>query len=63
MVEKKPFWLPDGEKILYENNGQLWLISVNGEENHPVKANGRMIFGENPYVVPSLGLDRQHVSN
>ena len=60
---EKPFWLPNGEKILYENNGQLWLISVNGEENHPVKANGRMIFGENPYVVPSLGLDRQHVSN
>ncbi len=50
---EKPVWLPNGKEILYENNGQLWLIPINGGENYPVKVNGQMIFGENPYVVPS----------
>ena len=59
---EKPVWLPNGQQILYENNGQLWLISINGEENHPVMANGQVIFGENPYVVPPPMIE-QHMSN
>ena len=60
---EKPAWLPNGEQILYENNGQLWLISINGTENHPVKVNEQMMFGGNPYVVPSLVSDRRNMSN
>jgi len=47
-----PVWLPDGSGILYENNGQLWVISIDGEENQPVRFRVRVIFGHEPYAVP-----------
>ncbi len=49
---ENPVWLPDGSKILYENNGQLWLISRSGSDNHPVVHRGQVLYGNNPYVVP-----------
>ncbi len=49
---KKPVWLPDGSGILYENNGQLWVISKDGEENLPAQIKGKVIFGHEPYAIP-----------
>ena len=48
----KPVWLLDGTAILYENNGQLWLISNDATDNRPVMIKGRVIFGHEPYVIP-----------
>ncbi|MBI1926924.1 PD40 domain-containing protein, partial [Candidatus Poribacteria bacterium] len=50
---EKPVWLPDGSAILYENNGQLWLISKDGSENRPVLVKGKILLGHEPYVIPS----------
>lgn len=50
---EKPVWLPDGSAILYETNGQLWQISKDASENRPVMFNGQIIFGHEPYVIPS----------
>lgn len=50
---EKPAWLPDGSAILYETNGQLWQISKDASENRPVMFNGQVIFGHEPYVIPS----------
>ncbi len=51
---EKPVWLPDGSTILYENNGQLWLISTDGSENRPVMVKDRVLFGYEPYVIPLI---------
>jgi Tol biopolymer transport system component len=48
----KPVWLLDGTAILYENNGQLWLILNDATDNRPVMIKGRVIFGHEPYVIP-----------
>ncbi len=47
-----PVWLPDGSAILYENNGQLWLVSPQGTENHPVFFNNRVLHGQHPCAIP-----------
>ena len=49
---ENPIWLPDGSTILYENNGQLWLISGNGGDSQPVIHGGQVLYGNEPYVVP-----------
>ena len=49
---ENPAWLPDGSAILYENNGQLWLVSTDGAEYRPVTTRGQVIFGNEPYVIP-----------
>ena len=50
---ESPVWLPDGSAILYENNGQLWLISTDGSKNRPAMVKGRVLFGHEPYAIPS----------
>ncbi|MDE0503327.1 MAG: hypothetical protein OXI86_04530, partial [Candidatus Poribacteria bacterium] len=47
-----PVWLPDGSAILYENNGQLWLISRDGSDDRPIVHRGQVLYGNEPYVVP-----------
>ena len=49
---ENPVWLPDGSGILYENNGQLWMVSADSKENQPVRLNGKVVFGHDPYVLP-----------
>ena len=50
---EKPVWLPDGSAILYETNGQLWQISKDASQNRPVMFNGQVVFGHEPYTIPS----------
>ena len=50
---EKPVWLPDGSAILYETNGQLWQISKDASNNRPVMFNGQVVFGHEPYTIPS----------
>ncbi len=50
---EKPVWLPDGSAVLYETNGQLWQISKDASKNRPVMFNGQVIFGHEPYTIPS----------
>ena len=49
---ENPVWLPDGSTILYENNGQLWLISRDGVDTRPVVHKGQIMYGNDPCVVP-----------
>ncbi len=49
---ENPVWLPDGSRILYENNGQLWLISRDGGDNQPVIHKGQILYGKEPSVIP-----------
>ena len=49
---ENPAWLPDGSTILYENNGQLWLISRGGGDSRPVIHKEQILYGKKPYVVP-----------
>ena len=49
---ENPVWLPDGSGILYANNGQLWIVSADGKENQPIRRNGNVVFGHEPYVLP-----------
>ena len=49
---ENPVWLPDGSTILYENNGQLWLISREGGDSQPIIHKGQILYGNEPYVVP-----------
>ncbi len=46
-----PVWLPDGSAILYENNGQLWVISADGEKDEPVLAHNQVVMGSTPFVI------------
>ena len=50
---QKPIWLPNGSTILYENNGQLWMVSHDGAENHPLRFKGKVIYGHEPYAIPA----------
>ena len=50
---EKPVWLPDGSAILYETNGQIWQISKDASTNRPVMFNGQVVFGHEPYTIPS----------
>ncbi len=50
---EKPVWLPNGSALLYETNGQLWQITKDASKNQPVMLNGQIIFGHEPYVIPS----------
>ena len=47
---QKPAWLPDGSGVVYENNGQLWTVGVNGSDERPLLIRGKPVFGLDPYV-------------
>ena len=49
---QNPIWLPDGSMILYENNGQLWIVSKDGSDNHPLRFKGKVVYGHEPYAIP-----------
>ena len=49
---QKPIWLPDGSMILYENNGQLWIISKDGSKDYPLRFKGKVVYGHEPYAIP-----------
>ena len=51
---QKPNWLPNGSMILYENNGQLWIVSQDGSENHPLRFKGKVVYGHEPYAIPAV---------
>jgi len=46
----KPTWLPDSSGLVYENNGQLWTVDVNGDEEKPLLIRGKAVFGLDPYA-------------
>ncbi|MBM3235975.1 hypothetical protein FJZ31_06705 [Candidatus Poribacteria bacterium] len=47
---QKPAWLPDGSGLVYENNGQLWTINVNSDDERPLLMRSKPVFGLDPYV-------------
>jgi len=46
---QSPAWSPKGDKIIYENNAQLWTISPDGSNESPVLVNGEPVFGLKPF--------------
>ena len=46
---RNPAWSPSGEKIIYENNAQLWTIKPDGSEEVPIVVDGEPIFGLDPF--------------
>jgi len=51
---RHPVWIPpEGRWILYENNGQLWIIDTENPETSetPLMHDGRVVFGHEPAVI------------
>jgi len=46
---RKPAWSPDGDRIIYENNAQLWTIKPDGTDETPILVNDEPIFGLDPF--------------
>ncbi len=46
---RNPAWSPQGSKIIYENNAQLWTINPDGSEEAPIDVAGEPIFGLDPF--------------
>ncbi len=46
---RSPAWSPEGNKIVYENNAQLWTISPNGSGEAPLTVDDEPIFGLDPF--------------
>ncbi len=49
-----PTWIPpEGQWLLYENNGQLWKIDTRNPETSetPLMHNGQVVFGHKPAIV------------
>ena len=46
---RSPAWSPGGDKIVYENNAQLWTISPNGSGEGPLTVDDEPIFGLDPF--------------
>jgi len=52
---QKPAWLPDGSGVVYESNGQIWTVDVNGIEalahaERPILIEGKPVFGYAPFA-------------
>ena len=47
---QKPAWLPNGNSIVYESNGQLWTINSDGSNERPLLIRGEPVFGKDPYA-------------
>jgi Tol biopolymer transport system component len=45
---QNPTWLPNGKGVVYENNGQLWMINVSDYEEKPLLIRGKPVFGLEP---------------
>ena len=51
---RHPVWIPpEGRWILYENNGQLWILDTQNPETSetPLMHDGRVVFGQEPAVI------------
>jgi hypothetical protein len=48
---RNPAWSPQGNKIVYESNAQLWTINPDGSEEAPIAATGEPIFGLDPFWI------------
>ncbi len=48
---QNPAWSPKGDKIIYENNAQLWTINPDGSEESPLVIDDEPIFGLDPFWV------------
>ncbi len=48
---RNPAWSPGGDKIVYENNAQLWAISPDGSGEAPLTVDDEPIFGLDPFWV------------
>jgi len=46
---RKPAWSPNGDKVIYENNAQLWTIKLDGTDETPILVNDEPIFGLDPF--------------
>ena len=46
---RNPAWSPNGDKIIYENNAQLWTINIDGSDEKPILVNDEPIFGLDPF--------------
>jgi Tol biopolymer transport system component len=44
-----PAWSPSGNKIIYENNGQLWTINPDGSLESPILVDEEPVFGTDPF--------------
>lgn len=47
---QNPAWLPDGSAIVYENNGQLWIVDVQGQDENPIIVDDKPVFGLDPFA-------------
>jgi uncharacterized protein (DUF2141 family) len=45
-----PSWLPDGTGIVYEVNGQIWVVDLRTKLSRPIMIDGEPIFGFYPFV-------------
>jgi len=46
---RSPAWSPDGNKIIYENNAQLWTINLDGSGEAPLVVDNKPIPGLDPF--------------
>ena len=46
---RNPAWSPGGDKIIYENNAQLWTINPDGSDESPMIVDGEPILGLDPF--------------
>ena len=55
MGGSKPVWVPpNGNWIIYENNGQLWTVDIqNPKSESPLVSNGKVVFGYQPFAIVS----------
>ena len=47
---ERPVWLPDGSGIVYERNGQIWVVDLKTKKSRPVTIGGELIYGHHPFV-------------
>ena len=46
---RNPAWSPEGDKITYENNAQLWTIKPDGSDGGPILVDDEPVFGMDPF--------------
>ena len=46
---QNPAWSPEGDRIVYENNAQLWTINPNGSGEAPITVDDEPVFGLDPF--------------
>ena len=45
---RSPAWSPEGDKIVYESNAQLWTINPDGSGETPIIVDDAPVFGLDP---------------